>query len=214
MPPFLRERDGRVPRRRRTPADVFLNVPYDQAFERLFLAYITGISAFGHVPRTTLEIPGGRRRLDRIFELIQSCEHSVHDLSRVELDGRNPRTPRFNMPFELGLSVAWERVGKRKHTWFVFEGVPHRLTKSLSDLNGTDPYIHGGTIAGVLRELCNAFVRPGRQPTLQEMRRIYSEVRQSLPRILGHAGANSLYQARVFRDICVVASESADRNVN
>jgi len=31
-------------------------------------------------------------------------------MSRVELDAKRPQTPRFNMPFELGLTVAWEIV--------------------------------------------------------------------------------------------------------
>jgi hypothetical protein len=87
--------------------DVFLNIPYDKKFENLCLAYISGVSAFGLSARATLEIPGDARRLDRIFQLMQGCEYSVHDLSRVELDRRRPRTPRFNMPFELGMSVAW-----------------------------------------------------------------------------------------------------------
>jgi hypothetical protein len=89
---------------------VFLNLPYDPKFANLFLAYICAIHAFGMDPRVTLEIPGGARRLDRIFELIQSCDFSVHDLSRVQLDRAKPRTPRFNMPFELGLAVAWEKL--------------------------------------------------------------------------------------------------------
>ena len=95
------------------PAEVFLNIPYDTKFDRLFRAYICGISAFGLVPRATLEIPGGARRLDRILELIRSCAYAVHDLSRVELDAHKPRTPRFNMPFELGLSVAHEKSAKK-----------------------------------------------------------------------------------------------------
>jgi hypothetical protein len=86
----------------------FLNIPYDDAFQNLYLAYIAGITAFGLVPRATLEIPGGARRLDRIFELIRGCGYSFHDLSRVELDVRRPVTPRFNMPFELGLAL-WPR---------------------------------------------------------------------------------------------------------
>ena len=151
--------------------------------------------------------------MDRIFKLIQACRYSVHDLSRVELDKKRPATPRFNMPFELGLCVAWERVGKKRHTWFVYERKERRLAKSLSDLNGTDPYIHGGTIAGIFRELCSAFVRPGRQPSIQHMNRIYRVVGKSLPEVLRRAGTKSIYTARVFKDICVVASESADKNV-
>jgi hypothetical protein len=208
-----RERRERVAKFRKPPADVFLNIPYDEQFRNLYLAYISGMSAFGLVPRTTLEIPGGARRLDRIFALIQACPFSVHDLSRVELDTKRPPTPRFNMPLELGLSVAWDKVGKRQHTWFVYEAKNRRLAKSPSDLSGTDAYIHGGKITGVFRELCNCFVRPSRQPSVQQMRRIYQDVKKSLPKILRRAGTKSVYQARVFKDICVAASASADRNV-
>jgi hypothetical protein len=63
-------------------ASVFLNVPYDLRFQPLYLAYIVGVTAFGLVPRATLEIPGGTRRLERIFSLIKSCQYSIHDLSR------------------------------------------------------------------------------------------------------------------------------------
>jgi hypothetical protein len=203
-----------VAKARKQPADVFLNIPYDTKFQKLFLAYVSGMSALGLVPRTTLEIPGGAPRLDRIFDLLQACRYSVHDLSRVELDRQKPRTPRFNMPFELGLSVARGKLLKKgKHTWFVCESRPRRLTKSLSDLNGTDPYIHDGKIAGVFRELCNAFVRPGRQPTIRQMWKVYRDVRKYLPKILRDSGTQSLYQARAFKDICVIASASADRNV-
>src|ERR1700732_4010455 len=128
-------RGKRVPGLRMPPAKVFLNIPYDSKFQNLCLAFICGISALGFVPRGTLEIPGGISRLDRVFQLIQECRYSVHDLSRVELDKKRPSAPRFDLPFELGLSVAWDRVGKKKHTWFVYEGKNRRLEKSLSDLN-------------------------------------------------------------------------------
>jgi hypothetical protein len=202
-----------VPKRRKPAAEVFLNIPYDKPFERLFLAYVSGISALGLVPRATLEIPGGARRLDRIFTFIQRCRYSVHDLSRVQLDPHKPRTPRFNMPLELGLSVAWEKCGEKKHTWFVCESLEFRLAKSLSDLSGTDPYIHHGNVRGVFRELCNAFVRTGSQPTVDEMWRVYRDVRRRLPMILQRSGARSVFEARVFRDIRFVAGLSADENV-
>jgi hypothetical protein len=69
---------------------IFLNVPYDHQFEDLYLAYLAGISAFGLVPRATLEIPGGERRLDRISGLVRSCRYSSHDLSRVSRLARVP----------------------------------------------------------------------------------------------------------------------------
>jgi hypothetical protein len=203
-----------VAKPRKAPARVFLNIPYDPKFERLFLAYISAISAFGLVQRATLEIPSGARRLDRILRLIRDCRYSIHDLSRVQLDPHSPRTPRFNMPFELGLAVAHEKVAqKAKHEWFVCESQRFRLAKSLSDLNGTDPLVHHGTIAGVFREVCNMFRRRGRQPSIQQMGRIYRELRMNLPAILQEACAGTLCTARVFKDLSVVASAAADRIV-
>ena len=121
---------------------VFLNIPYDAGFRNLYLAYIVGLCQFGLQPRVTLGIPGGDRRLDRIQNLIRSCRYSIHDLSRVQLDRTPPATPRFNMPFELGLAVAFATLKPNSHTWFVFETRHRRVQKSLSDLDGTDPNIH------------------------------------------------------------------------
>ncbi len=193
---------------------VFLNIPYDKKFERLFLAYIAGISAFGMVPHATLEIPDSSRRLEKILKLARSCEYSVHDLSRVQLDPAKPRVPRFNMPFELGLCVADanRREGQRQN-WFIFEAEANRVDKSLSDLKGTDPKIHGATVRGVLSGLCNVFRRPGRQPSVPQMMQIYRGLRKNQAAILKGAGSDTLYTRRVFADICVVASSEADRIV-
>jgi hypothetical protein len=195
---------------------VFLNVPYDSKFEKLLLALIAGTTAFGLVPRATLEIATSSRRLDRIVELISSCRYSIHDLSRVELDQGAPRTPRFNMPFELGLTVATRTVkGKKDHQWFVCESKNFRLTKSLSDLNGTDPFIHDGNVGGIFRELCNMFRRlSGPQPTVQQMWKVYRELRRSLPSVLTEAGSGSMFTARVFKDLCVMANASANMRVH
>ena len=189
---------------------VFLNIPYDAAFENLLLAYIAGISAFGFTPRATLEVPFGQRRLDRILDLISQCKYSIHDLSRVQLDRTAPRTPRFNMPFELGLTIALERAAFPDHSWVVCETVRRRINKSLSDLDGTDAYVHGGTIAGVFRELGNAFVGTARQPGVREMSQIYRVLRAQLAGVLRNAGARDPFNARVFKELGVVARGAAD----
>lgn len=183
---------------------VFLNIPYDRHFSRLCFAYITALSAMGFVPEATLGITGNRR-LDRIAGLIERCEYSIHDLSRVQLDRHPPCTPRFNMPFELGLAVAWAQEHPN-HRWFVFESKRRRLNKSLSDLDGTDAYIHDGTVRGVMREVCNAFVSPGNQPTVPEMMKMYRDLRRNAPEVMRKAGAHSLFTARVFSDLCLGAA--------
>lgn len=185
---------------------VFLNIPYDQKFRSLYLAYIAGTVHLGLRPRVTLGIPGGTRRLDKIVAEIQSCRYSIHDLSRVGLD-RNPpfATPRFNMPFELGLAVAWEKSNPGNHDWFLFEAKNHRIQKSLSDLNGTDPQIHGGSASGVLRELSNIFRRPKNQPTVPEMMGTFHAIARKCPKILKEAGAKTLFEPRAFEVLCYEA---------
>jgi hypothetical protein len=200
----------RAAKLRARDSSVFLNIPYDARFENLLLAYIAAISAYGFAPRAVLEIPFGQRRLDRIFGLIQESRYSVHDLSRVQLDRKAPRTPRFNMPFELGLAVALEKTKQSDHSWIVCETMRRRINKSLSDLDGTDAYIHDGTIAGVFREMGNAFVGSRRQPTVTEMRQIYRVLRAQFRTILKEAGARDAFNARVFKELCVLASTAAD----
>ena len=195
------------------PDSVFLNIPYDSTFRRLYVAYISGLTQCGLVPHATLEISGGERRLDRILNLIQRCPYSIHDLSRVEVD-RNPpfSTPRFNMPFELGMAVTWQKMrpDPENYKWFVFESKNRRLDKSLSDLKGTDPNIHDGTIEGVMRELCNAFQRDDNiTPEVPDMLHAYRKLSRKVPDILARAGTDDIFQARVFKQLCLAANEIA-----
>lgn len=198
---------------------VFLNIPYDDAFRRLYLAYITGLVYLGLDPHATVEVPSGRNRLEKILELIRSCRYSIHDLSRVQLDRSRPRTPRFNMPFELGLAVAAAEIDSTgdgtkdevrrdlTDTWFVFESMKYRLAKSLSDLGGTDPHIHDGTIEGVMRTLCDAFKRPSsnERNSVEGMMMTYRAVSRGLTEIERETRAKSLFEPSVFRLLCTAA---------
>jgi hypothetical protein len=180
---------------------VFLNVPYDPQFKSLYIAYVVGLTELGLKPTATLAIPGGEARLDRIFELIQTCRYSVHDLSRVELNSTPPATPRFNMPFELGMVVAWAKLYPQRHTYVACESVNRRAQKSLSDMAGTDFNIHNGTPRGVMRELCNAFVRQQEKPTVPRMMKRYEMVRKLIPKMMRQNGSETLFEARAFEDL-------------
>ncbi len=133
--------------------DVFINVPFDRNYRTLYIALIAGLAMQGFRPRSVLEIPPSKSRLERLRGLIRDCGSSVHDLSRIQRSG-TPPVPRFNMPFELGLAIGLHADG---HSWFVLERTPYRLQRSLSDLNGIDPLVHGGTAKGILRAIANAF---------------------------------------------------------
>lgn len=183
------------------PKGVFLNVPYDEEFSSLYVAYIVGLIQLGLVPHLASEIPGGDRRLNRIFQLIQSCCYSIHDLSRVELNVAPSATPRFNMPLELGMTISWQILNPDQHTWFVWESEPYRLQRSASDLNGTDPCIHDGTVEGALRELSSAF-RHDRAPSVPQMLTVYGLVNSALNSIFKKDGTRNPYSRSVFLDLC------------
>ena len=185
---------------------VFLNLPYDEEFSSLYVAYIVGLFYLGLVPHLASEIPGGTPRLQRISALVRSCRYSIHDLSRIELSAGSAHTPRFNMPLELGMTITWADLNPDLHTWFVFESEPYRIQKSTSDLNGADAYIHGGSAEGVLRELRNAFWRKG-APPVPEMVSTHRFVEIDLKHhILPNAGASSIYAPGVFRELCLLCS--------
>jgi hypothetical protein len=183
------------------PNGVFLNIPYDVEFSSLYIAYIVGLCQLGMVPHLATEIPGGKRRLDRILELIRGCRYSIHDLSRVEVSPSPSAVPRFNMPLELGMTITWASLHPKSHTWFVWESEPYRLQRSLSDLNGTDANIHNGTPEGFLSGLRNALGRD-LPPPLPQMRKVYDLVESALNSVFLRNGTSNPYDRSVFLDLC------------
>jgi len=114
------------------------------------------------------------------------------------------------MPFELGLVIGWQKAAPSDHAWFVFESSPHRIQKSLSDLNGTDPFIYGPTPQGILRELRNALARHDVQPTAEQMWDIFDILSvNGAPSILKITGATSVFEARPFAELVVLARQIA-----
>jgi hypothetical protein len=188
---------------------VFLNIPYDDEFRSLYIAYIVGLCHLGFVPHIAAEIPGGARRLERILALIKRCRYSIHDLSRVELSPSPPATPRFNMPLELGMTITWADLHPDGHTYFVFESEPYRIQRSASDLNGTDACIHKGTAEGVLSELRNAFWRKD-APTVPEMLGVHRFVQSGLPSFLNRNATDNPYAQSVFRELCLVSTNLSE----
>lgn len=132
--------------------DVFINCPYDAAYQDLFHAICFTLLYNGYRPRCALESVGSERsRLDKICGLIGKCAAGIHDISRVEASPNG--LPRLNMPFELGLFIACKRFGGPRHRSkrvLVIDRDPHTHHASLSDLSGYDPLAHDGTIEGIV----------------------------------------------------------------
>ncbi|HEV8397042.1 MAG TPA: hypothetical protein VGQ37_22325 [Vicinamibacterales bacterium] len=145
--------------------------------------------------------------MDRILELIAACRYSFHDLSRIQISGR---APRFNMPFEAGLAVALARR-HRNHQWFVFEARPFRVQRTLSDLSGTDAYVHGEGPRGLLIALTDALVRAEKQPTVRELYRTYRFLSDESIGIRRNYG--TVFGARAFRDLVGLATNFVAREM-
>jgi len=189
------------------PTHVFLNVPFDDGYEPLYVALIAALTAFGSTPRTVLEIPPTNARLERLRALVAQCGASVHDLSRVELSGKRPHSvPRFNMPFELGLALGIHPDPKQ-HAWFIFESTPYRVDRSLSDLKGYDPHIHNGTPEGILRAVTNAFGAKNRKVKFEDLEMLWHALRDLAPRIKSER--ESLFTHAAFADLVIAGRELA-----
>ena len=114
------------------------------------------------------------------------------------------------MPLELGMTIACQKTVFPAHKWFVFEARARRIQKSMSDLDGTDVYIHRGHPATLFSELSNAFVRSPRQASVGQMQLVFADLKTELPKLMRNAGAKPCFTARMFEDLSVLARKLAD----
>ena len=47
---------------------VFINIPFDHPYERLYIALIAGLGALGLLPQSVLQIPPSENRLRDLFD--------------------------------------------------------------------------------------------------------------------------------------------------
>ena len=190
----------RAPRELRRRS-VFLNVPFDKGYERLFVTSIGVLVAIGRIPRCVLEIPEtGDGRQARILDLIQSCSLSIHDLSRVG------SPVRFNMPFELGIAFTLART-KNNHGFVVLEAERYRLQKTLSDMNEIDPGIHNSTAEGLISCILSGLGKPQGNPAPEMVARICRRLWKTVPPLKQKHRRDTIYSRAIFYELLEVAIE-------
>ena len=190
------------PRSGRTPS-VFLNVPFDVGYERQFVALLAAIISIGRTPRCVLEVAEvGLGRLTRVLSLLSDCEVSVHDLSRVGVPVR------FNMPFELGLAFAVAEL-QPPHAFILLERTHYRIQKTLSDMNGRDPYIHGGTVRGIIDGVLNALRPTAGAPTPAEVFQLYRTMYIAAQSLTSSGRRGTIFTRSRFLDLVAVGVERA-----
>jgi hypothetical protein len=114
------------------------------------------------------------------------------------------------MPFELGVCCAFDRLhGERRRPYHVFEEKAYRLQRSLSDLGGYDPQVHGGSQVGVLRVLLNCFGRERGDPAIREMQSVVRRLGRFAAKLKKEHRARTLFEAHLFRLLVGGATEIA-----
>jgi hypothetical protein len=147
-----------------------------------------------------LEVLPDESRLNRLHTIIAACGSSLHDMSCTAAKNG---IPRFNMPFELGMLA-----GLRKR-FFVFEEKHYRLQKTLSDLNGHDPKIHGGKVVQVLAGLRDLFKARPVQPSLKKLETLLYKVETLSKRIEAEQG--SIIGRQAFEELVYGAQQLAKK---
>jgi hypothetical protein len=206
---------SRRPARRGAARSVFVNCPFDDAFQPLFRAIIFAIVACDFTPRCALErLDGAEYRLDKIAGMIGASDWGIHDISRVEVDQDNP-IPRFNMPLELGIHLGARLLGDTPHRRkraLILEAEAHRYDRTLSDISGQDVAHHANDPAraiAAVRDFFNDHRRrsspplPGGAALAEDYERVRNDIG---PRIAAETRLGA-WNALSFRDyVDVLAS--------
>lgn len=129
--------------------NVFINCPFDPAYESLLNALVFTVHDCGFVARSALEIDDSSEiRVEKIFRIIAESKYGIHDISRTELDDEH-KLPRFNMPLELGFFLAAKKYGTRNQKQkrcLILDVERFRYQKFCSDIAGQDIRAHGGDV--------------------------------------------------------------------
>jgi len=189
---------------------VFINVPFDRLYAKLFHALVFAVHNCGFTARCALEgEDGSQTRIAKLLDIIRECPLGIHDLSRTTLDSKN-RLPRFNMPLELGLFLGAKAFGsgqQRRKSCLILERERYRYHKFCSDIAGQDVRAHNNTVAGAIRAVRNWLqaARPNRSyPTANRIEQAYLQFRVDLPKMCASHGAKvsdlSFHDYRTYVD--------------
>lgn len=182
---------------------VFLNVPYDQGYERSFVALVSSLVCLGRKPHCVLELPErGQGRLSRITSHLETCRISIHDLSRAG-------TPvRFNLPFELGLACGFSACG-RNHEVVILEKESGRLDRTLSDLKGRDVYVHEGKPRVLISCILDALGNLDRDPDPDEVHELWKDLWVLAAKLKSRHRRRDIFHRSVFHKLVGAATDLA-----
>jgi len=172
-----------------TSSAVFINVPFDRRYKKLFDALVFAVHDCGFLARSAREQDDGSQvRLDKLYEIIGDCQFGIHDLSRTSLDTKYG-LPRFNMPLELGIFLGAKKYGgaqQARKTCLILDREPFRYQIFCSDIAGQDIRAHYNDVSEAIAAVRN-WLRTNRPscliPGAGRMQERYLEFRLDLPAV-------------------------------
>lgn len=167
---------------------VFINCPFDDAYQALFHAIIFAVHDCGFVSRCALEVKdSSENRLSKIQKIIEESKYGIHDISRTEVNQEG--LPRFNMPLELGLFLGCKAYGtgrQKQKNALILDKERFRYHRFISDLAGNDPEEHEGNEEKAIcrvRDWLNAVSRRRPIPSGDEIANRFRTFQSELPAI-------------------------------
>jgi len=136
----------------KSSSNIFINCPFDnQYIADLLKPMLYAVLNFGFEPQLTLNrSDSGENRLNKIVELIQKSENSIHDLSRIK-SSKSEEYYRLNMPFELGIDYGVRISTMPNKKFLILEAQKYEYQKALSDINGWDIKCHNNNTDEIIK---------------------------------------------------------------
>jgi hypothetical protein len=192
---------------------IFINCPFDPDYFPILRAILFTVYRCGFLPNTALNFDNGlQNRLQKIKDCIQGSKYGIHDISRIE---SKHGLPRFNMPFELGLFFGAQCYGNKRQrdkNAIIFDRIPFRYQKFISDLNGVDVKAHKNNISKITKQIrdwlkiaSNRTNLPGETLLLKE----YKAFARKIPKICDNLGYTQ--ENIPFNDFCLMVEKGVKR---
>ena len=198
--------------------NVFINCPFDSAYQELFDAMVFTVHDCGFIPRCALEEDDASEvRIDKIYSIIADCRYGIHDISRTELD-KGSGLPRFNMPLELGVFLGAKKFGieeQERKKCLILDTERYRYQQFIYDIAGQDIQAHNNSSREIITRVRNWIRAASRRETIPSGGIIwerYQEFTEKLPQMAKEG--QLIVEELIFNDYTLLVAQWLENNEN
>ena len=103
-----------------------------------------------------------------------------------------------------GLSLRPDRF-KGRHLYVLFDAVPYRLDKTLSDIKGRDPYVHGHGARATVRAVLEVLQSPGEPTDPVDVYRLHSQLVRVKVELKRRHDSSTIFTRAMFERVVALA---------